>query len=151
MIVRVSTTFKINIKPARFDYWGVGRTAPIAIMVTMQLDSIAIANDVASLRAESVSSVWILGRALDLCAYVRSGMGYSVGNFWHKNLVSGEFWCQHRHAKIPKFIDILTYRRHFADMSPTFPAKLELMVYQEDVWAFPRDLLYISWGRFGTK
>jgi hypothetical protein len=50
-------------------------------------------------------------------------MGYSVGNFRHKNLVLGEFWCWHRHAKIPKFIDISTYRRHFADMSPTFPAK----------------------------
>ncbi len=51
-------------------------------------------------------------------------MGYSVGNFWHKNLVLGEFRCRHRHAKIPKFIDISTYCRHFADMSPTFPAKM---------------------------
>jgi hypothetical protein len=28
---------------------------------------------------------------------------------------------------------------------------LELMVSQEDVWVLPRDLLYISWGRLGTK
>ena len=27
----------------------------------------------------------------------------------------------------------------------------ELMVSQEDVWGFPKDLLYISWGRLGTK
>ena len=51
MIVRANTTIKINIKPAQFNYWGVGGTAPIAIMVTMGLGSIAIANDVASLCA----------------------------------------------------------------------------------------------------
>jgi hypothetical protein len=27
----------------------------------------------------------------------------------------------------------------------------ELMVSQEDVWVFPWNLLYIYWGRFGTK
>jgi hypothetical protein len=37
--------------------------------------------------------------------------------------VLGEFWCQHPHAKIPKFIDISTCCRHVADMLPTFPAK----------------------------
>jgi hypothetical protein len=50
-------------------------------------------------------------------------MGYSVGNFRHKNLVSGEFWCRHPHAKNPKFIDILTCCRHVVNMSPTFPAQ----------------------------
>ncbi len=38
-------------------------------------------------------------------------------------ILSGEFWCRHPHTKIPKFIDILTCRRHVTDMSPTFPAK----------------------------
>jgi hypothetical protein len=46
----------------------------------------------------------------------------TVLEFFDRNLVSGEFWCWHPHAKIPKFI-ILTYRRHFADMLPTFPVK----------------------------
>ncbi len=50
-------------------------------------------------------------------------VGYSVGNFWPKNLVSGEFWSRHPHAKIPKFINILTCCRHVANMSPIFPAK----------------------------
>jgi hypothetical protein len=37
--------------------------------------------------------------------------------------VSGEFLCRHRHAFWAKIGDILTRRRHVADMSPTFPAK----------------------------
>jgi hypothetical protein len=32
------TTIKINIEPAGCNYWGVGKTAPIAIMVKTQLD-----------------------------------------------------------------------------------------------------------------
>jgi hypothetical protein len=51
MIVRANTTIIINIKLAQFNYWGVGGTAPIAIMVTTRLGLIAIANDVAPLCA----------------------------------------------------------------------------------------------------
>jgi hypothetical protein len=56
------------------------------------------------------------------------GVGYSVGNFRHKNLVSGEFWCRHPHAKISKFIDISTCRRHVADMPPTCRRHSQLRV-----------------------
>ncbi len=41
-------------------------------------------------------------------------MGYSVGNFRHKNLVSGELWCQ----RTQKFPNSSTFR-HVADLSPT--------------------------------
>jgi hypothetical protein len=59
--------------------------------------------------------------------FLGGGVGYSVGNFRHKNLVSGEFWFWHPHAKIPKFIDISTCCRHVANMLPTFPAKIPIL------------------------
>ncbi len=67
-------------------------------------------------------------------------MGYSVGNFWHKNLVSGEFWCRHPQAKNPKFINILTYRRHFANMLPTFPAKFDVEISKKQILLQPNTL-----------
>jgi hypothetical protein len=38
------------------------------------------------------------------------GVGYSVGNFQQKNLVSGEFWCPHPHAKILELYPDLVFR-----------------------------------------
>ncbi len=94
--------------------------------------------------------------------FLGGGVGYSVSNFWHKNLVSEEFRCRPpswKHLGFQNLGLILTYLQYFwiyfseYILSNLHTPKCNVLHFWKVVWGTVSaifDTKILCWGNFGV-